>query len=175
MNDVILMGVGWWQYQDVPTKYTRAFYRRAMSHKYVHSVRDSYSEQKMKLLGFDNVVNTGCPTMWELNGLNVAARKGSTENCLFTLTDYMRDAGTDDKVIGEIVRAYKGKVFFFPQGSLDLEYIASLRSYQNNIRRITIINRTFEDYVSTLAGNDVDYIGTRLHAGIKALQLKKMP
>lgn len=173
INDVILMGVGWWQYQDSPTEYTRAFYRRALSHKYVHSVRDSYTEQKMKQLGFDNVVNTGCPTMWELNGLNVSARTGSTENCLFTLTDYMRNPGADDKIIGEILAGYKGRIFFFPQGSLDLEYIASLNSYQKHNGRITIINRTFEDYVTTLVENDVDYIGTRLHAGIKALQLKK--
>lgn len=173
VNDVILMGVGWWQYQDSPTEYTRAFYKRALSHKYVHSVRDSYTEQKLRQLGFDNIVNTGCPTMWELNGLDVAARKGGTENCLFTLTDYMKNPGADDKVIEEILAGYKGRIFFFPQGSQDLEYIASLGSYQKHSRRITVINRTFEDYVATLTENDVDYIGTRLHAGIKALQLKK--
>jgi hypothetical protein len=173
VNDVILVGVGWWQYQDSPSEYTRAFYKRALSHKYVHSVRDSYTEQKMKQLGFDNIVNTGCPTMWELNGLNVVARTGGTENCLFTLTDYMRNPDADDKVIEEILDGYKGNIFFFPQGSLDLEYLSSLDSYQRHSRRITVISRTFEDFVSTLTENDVDYIGTRLHAGIKALQLKK--
>lgn len=173
VNDMILMGVGWWQYQNSPTKYTRAFYKRVLTHKYVHSVRDSYTLLKMKQLGFENVVNTGCPTMWELNGLNIAARVGRPENCLFTLTDYMRNPGADDKIIEIILNGYKGKIFFFPQGSLDLEYIASLGNYQKHCARIMIINRTFEDYVATLADNDVDYIGTRLHAGIKALQLNK--
>ena len=173
VNEVILMGVGWWQYQNSPTQYTRAFYNRALSHKYLHSVRDSYTEQKMRQLGFDNVINTGCPTMWELNGLNVAARRGKVENCLFTLTDYKKAPAIDDKVIGEILAGYTGKIFFFPQGSMDREYIAGLGNYQKYGNRITIVNRSFEDYVATLVDNHVDYIGTRLHAGIMALQLKK--
>ena len=173
VNDVILMGVGWWQYQDFPTGYTRAFYNRALSHKHSHSVRDSYTEQKMKQLGFDNVINTGCPTMWGLNGLHVAARTGGSENCLFTLTDYNKNPVADDKIIELILGNYRGKIFFFPQGSLDTEYIVSLSNYQKYSSRITIINRTYEDYVAILDKYDVDYIGTRLHAGIKALQLKK--
>jgi len=173
VTNVILLGVGWWQYQNAPTSYTRAFYKRILTHKYLHSVRDGYTELKLKQLGFENVVNTGCPTMWELDGLNVSARSGAPENCLFTLTDYNREPEIDDKIIGAIVEGYKGKIFFFPQGTLDLEYIASLGVYQKHCARITIINRSFEDYVATLVENDVDYIGTRLHAGIKALQLKK--
>ena len=173
VSDVILMGVGWWQYQDAPTLYTRAFYNRVLSHKYMHSVRDSYTEQKMKQLGFDNVINTGCPTMWELNGVDVATRRGKVENCLFTLTDYNKSPSVDDKVVGEILAAYPGRVFFFPQGSSDEEYIAGLGNYEKYGDRITIVDRSFEAYMSTLTNCDVDYIGTGLHAGIKALQLKK--
>ncbi|NGZ08121.1 MAG: polysaccharide pyruvyl transferase family protein [Nitrospira sp. LK70] len=173
VNGVILMGVGWWQYQDSPTPYTRAFYSRALSHQYAHSVRDSYTEQKMRQLGFNNVINTGCPTMWVLNGLNVATRRGSAENCLFTLTDYLKSPTDDDRIIGEILAGYRGKVYFFPQGNMDREYIACLGNYQKYSSRITILNRSFRDYVATLMENDVDYIGTRLHAGIKALQMGK--
>ena len=92
---------------------------------------------------------------------------------MFTLTDYARAPEVDNQIIQTILDGYKGKIYFFPQGSFDLEYIASLQSYQKSQARITIISRTFEDYVATLAENNVDYIGTRLHAGIKALQLKK--
>jgi polysaccharide pyruvyl transferase WcaK-like protein len=173
VNEVILMGVGWWQYQGAPTRYTRAFYGRALSHRYMHSVRDSYTAQKMRRLGFDNVINTGCPTMWALNGLDVRARRGNAENCLFTLTDYNKSPTVDNRMIGEILAAYPGRIYFYPQGSRDRDYIAELANYQKNNGRITVVNRSVKDYVETLTDNDIDYVGTRLHAGIKALQLAK--
>lgn len=173
VSDVILLGVGWWQYQGAPTKYTQAFYRRALSHHHLHSVRDGYTENKLRQLGFNNVLNTGCPTMWELNGMNVSARRGGANNCLFTLTDYKKSPTLDNEIIGKICEAYPEGIYFFPQGSNDCEYIASLPNFQKFKNRIHIISRSFDSYVSTLISNDVDYIGTRLHAGIKALQLNK--
>ncbi len=173
IKNLILMGVGWWRYQNQPTSYTSAFYKTVLSDKYIHSVRDSYTKNKLKEMGIENAVNTGCPTMWMLSGKDVSSRVGHTENCLFTLTDYNRNPEIDNKIIKIILGSYAGKVFFFPQGSDDSAYISTLSSYQQYYDRITIITRNFGDFVSTLAKNNVDYIGTRLHAGIKALQMNK--
>jgi len=171
IENVLLLGVGWWQYQNSPTAYTRSFYRKALSSKYLHSVRDQYTYEKLKGMGFENIVNTACPSMWELDGLDVSQRNTQTKNCLFTLTDYYQDPERDNEVVKRILEGYDGDIFFFPQGTLDVEYISTLSCYQQSAGRITTINRSFDDYVKTLRDKDVDYIGTRLHAGIKALQL----
>ena len=63
---VVLMGVGWYQYQDKPTDYTKKVLSIVLDKKYLHSVRDSYAEEKLAAIGITNVVNTACPSMWEL-------------------------------------------------------------------------------------------------------------
>jgi len=59
INNVILMGVGWWQYQNSPNFYTNILLNKILHKKYLHSVRDSYAADKLKAIGFKNVVNTG--------------------------------------------------------------------------------------------------------------------
>ena len=67
LSNIILMGVGWWQYQKRPNLYTKFLMKTVLSKTLLHSVRDSYAESKLKELGIENVINTGCPTMWDLN------------------------------------------------------------------------------------------------------------
>jgi polysaccharide pyruvyl transferase WcaK-like protein len=38
---------------------------------------------------------------------------------------------------------------------------------------VELINPILEDYDNILASDDIEYVGTRLHAGIRALQKKK--
>ena len=45
---------------SVPDPYDVSFGHK----KYIHSVRDSFSEQMLNSMGITNVINTGCPTMW---------------------------------------------------------------------------------------------------------------
>jgi Polysaccharide pyruvyl transferase len=173
-RDVILLGVGWWQYEDcITTSYTKAFYKNAFSNQFIHSVRDNYTRNKLNKIGIENVVNTGCPTMWMLNNHDVSSRVGLLENCIFTLTDYHKNPKFDNQLIKIIIDSYSKNIFFFPQGSMDLEYLITLSNYQKYISRITIVKRNINDYISILASRNIDYIGTRLHAGIKALQMKK--
>jgi hypothetical protein len=173
VRNMVLMGVGWWQYQDAPDDYTRRFYRAALSSRWFHSVRDSYTAAKLRQMGFTRVLNTSCPTTWELGGMDVSGRKGKAVDCLFTLTDYMRAPVYDNEIIRKIAEGYTERLYFFPQGTLDEGYIRGLDAFRELSHRITIINRTFGDYVSCLEQSNIDYIGTRLHAGIKALQMNK--
>ena len=64
---LILMGAGWWQYQENPNRYTRLLLKLLLSSEQIHSVRDSYTEQMLKKIGINNVLNTACPTMWNLS------------------------------------------------------------------------------------------------------------
>ena len=42
-NSLILLGVGWWQYQNKPNSYSRFFLKRLLDDSQLHSVRDSYT------------------------------------------------------------------------------------------------------------------------------------
>src|SRR5262249_1433117 len=96
----VLMGVGWYQYQPDPTFITTLYYKHVLHPEIIHSVRDSYTEQKMNKMGFKNVVNTGCPTTWNLTEdlckTIPASRSGSV---LFTLTDYRPDPRNDIRLL----------------------------------------------------------------------------
>ena len=44
--------------------YTAHIYKRILSSEFMHSVRDSFTEEQLRSVGINNVINTGCPTMW---------------------------------------------------------------------------------------------------------------
>lgn len=169
INNAILLGVGWWQYQSEPNWYTKRLLKRVLHEDYIHSVRDSFAEQQLKNIGITNVLNTSCPTTWRLTEEHCSRiTVEQAENVVFTITDYMKDVATDKALIKVLVKNYK-KVYFWIQGSDDLEYFKSLHSGEN----IEIIPPTLEAYDRILENvNSLDYIGTRLHAGIRALQKK---
>ena len=62
----VFIGVGSQQYNQKINAYTRSAYQYLFNKDYLHSVRDSYTEQALKSIGIHNVVNTACPTMWSL-------------------------------------------------------------------------------------------------------------
>ncbi|MEA1624749.1 polysaccharide pyruvyl transferase family protein [Salmonella enterica] len=166
MKSVILLGVGWNKYSDESSYYTKLSYKYLFDKHYLHSVRDNYTKKKMELLGFHNTINTGCPTMWRLTESfckNIRTEK--SESVVFTLTDYDKDHNNDYKLISILKKEYKN-VYFWPQGSGDLEYFLSMK-----INNVTIIPPRLSDYDHILKSN-IDFIGTRLHGGIRALQHK---
>ena len=167
MKPVILMGVGWNKYSTKTTTYTKNLYKRLLSDKYLHSVRDIYTEQKLKEIGINNVINTGCPSFWELTKehcQDIPKRKAN--KVVFTLTDYKRDFVKDKKLLEILKRNYK-EVLFWIQGSDDYEYFKQINTNNN----IQIIPPKLEEFDKILKTN-VDYIGTRLHGGIRAIQHK---
>lgn len=170
-NKLILLGVGWWQYQEPPNLYTRFLLRNLLSKDIVHSVRDSYTKRMLEKIGIANVINTSCPTTWYLTedhcrDIPITKR----DNVLITLTDYSKNKDLDQKFIDIIFMNYK-KIFFWVQGIGDLEYLSSLNILDKN--RLYIIPPKLHLYDNILENEDVDYIGTRLHAGIRAIQHKK--
>ena len=166
VRDVILMGLGWWQYENKPiTPYTRYLLKETLSTKYIHSVRDNYTKEKLNTIGIKSI-NTGCPTLWRLNQqiLN-SIPKIKQESVVFTITDYNKDPYRDKIMINACQNNYKN-VFCFPQGTGDIEYVKEL-GYKSNIE---FLKPRIMDFNIILESNTVDYIGTRLHAGIRALQ-----
>lgn len=164
-NKVILFGVGWWQYQDAPDFYTRTLLKILLSPKYIHSVRDSYTKNMLNECGFDNVVNTACPTMWNLTPewCKRIPQKRAQE-VITTLTNYKMNQESDDFLMETLLSRYE-KVYVWLQAIEDLQQIRQSKYAE----KIVCVPPTLKAYDSFLDEKEVDYIGTRLHGGIRAL------
>lgn len=170
LKGIILMGVGWWQYQKYANSYTRYLLKSVLNHDLLHSVRDSYAEMMLKKAGFGNVINTSCATMWRLNEDHcnlIPTTKGDT--VVATLTDYNKDTKNDLALIKILNKSYK-KVYIWPQGSGDIDYINQL----GLSKLAEILPPKLESYNAILQNEEsIDFVGTRLHAGVRALQNKR--
>lgn len=166
-RDIVTLGVGWGYYCDTISETSRFVYNTILSRNKLHSVRDGYTEKKFRDMGITNVVNTGCPTLWGLTPEHCAnIPTGKADRVITTLTDYDRDPAWDRRMI-EILKANYDEVFVWIQGTEDLEYLESLVDTQT----VRVIPRNLEAYTSALKMGNVDYAGTRLHAGIHAMNL----
>ncbi|MBW2738466.1 MAG: polysaccharide pyruvyl transferase family protein [Deltaproteobacteria bacterium] len=168
LKNVILMGVGWWQYQKKPNLYTKILLKSILHKDILHSVRDSYTETMLKTMGIDNVVNTGCPTMWKLikqHCMKIPYQKA--DSVVFTLTDYNQSPKADLAIIQYLRNSYD-TVYFWPQGMSDIDYFNTLGSFDDIIK----VSASLNAYDKLLQDTSIslDYVGTRLHAGIRALQ-----
>lgn len=147
--------------------YTKKLYKKVLSHEFIHSVREENAEKLLLNLGF-KAINTGCITLWKLKpDYCEKIPKNKSEDVIFTLTDYNRDKEKDLRMIEQLKKSYN-KLYFWVQGIYDLDYLKELTS----INDIEIIDSSLDSYKSILM-KDVDYVGTRLHAGIFAMRAKK--
>lgn len=165
MGHPVLMGVGWRHYQGSPDMLTAMFLRKLLSREYVHSVRDSYTEQQLRAINIDNVVNTGCPTMWDLTEEHCARiRERRAENALITVTAYNHRREVDRGWIELVLGNYR-KVYFWSQMFDDLAYAQAIAG-----NRLIVIEPSLIGFDKLMGEVDVDFVGTRLHGGIRALQ-----
>jgi hypothetical protein len=94
-----------------------------------------------------------------------------SENVVFTLTDYRADFSNDKLLLEILIQSYK-KIYFWPQGSHDLVYLVSLDV--DILKKVKLISPNLLSYDNCLKKDEsIDYIGTRLHAGIRAMQFKR--
>lgn len=164
-GNVVLLGVGWGEYQDECSDYSRMIYRAMLNANILHSVRDQYTLNKLRHAGFTNVINTGCPTTWALTPefcRNIPTPKA--RNVVTTITDYRRDPENDNRLLDILSKNYD-HVYLWLQGRHDEEYLQTLNIPAN----LTAIPASLEAYEEVLRKGGVDYVGTRLHAGIHAL------
>lgn len=162
----ILCGVGWWQYQDDPDFYTKRLLQNILSKEYIHSVRDEYSRQMLLKCGISNVVNTSCPSMWNLtkdNCVNIPRKKAS--QVVMTLTDYKRNPDTD-KLLFQILENNYKKRYLWLQSYADYEYLNEIGYISDSFE---ILPPTLVAYEGLLKEGNIDYVGTRLHGGIHAI------
>lgn len=168
IENAILLGVGWGDYQGTPNRVSKFIYDKILNKNYMHSVRDSYTLNMLKSIGITNVINTGCPTLWELTPEHcdkIPTNKSKDVVC--TVTDYKRDEKNDRSMINSLIKEYDN-VYCWIQGANDFEYVNNISS------SLKIVGPTLSEYDKLLNENgSLDYVGTRLHAGIRALQKNK--
>lgn len=164
-RNTLLMGVGFDSTIPEFDDYTIKLFQTIFSKKGIHSVRDSFSENMLRRMGIQNVLNTGCPTMWRLTPEYCATiPTQKAKNVVCTLTDYCRDEINDRMMLNILLKSYQ-MVYFWLQGRDDLEYICSL-GYED---KVSLVQSDLPSFDAILEQPDLDYVGTRLHAGIRAL------
>lgn len=166
INNLVLVGCGWQNYGKKVDSYSRVLYHRLLSDSFQHSVRDEYTKRKLESIGVSNVINTGCVTLWQLTP-EFCSRipSHSASEVVTTLTDYRRDPDKDRSMVEQLIATHE-KVYIWLQGNGDLDYISNL-SIEGDY---TLIPPTLDDYDALLEKEDIEYVGTRLHGGIRALQ-----
>lgn len=159
-HNVLLLGVGWWQYQGAPNWFTRRLLTRVLASDAPHSVRDSMTRRQLTHLDLD-AINTSCPTMWGLPDRPEMAGSVS-DSVVITFTNYNRVPELDARFLRAVQDVYP-RVKLWPQHVDDRSYVNRLSS---GVEVISEDLRAFEQALD----DGADYFGTRLHAGIKALQ-----
>lgn len=168
LKDAIFIGVGAQKYQKC-NLYTKHEYKKMFNSNYVHSVRDAYTEKFLRGNGINNVINTGCPTMWGLTPEHCAQiPTEKADRAVLTLTDYSQNIKRDEYIIDVLLKKYS-EVFFWVQGNKDFAYFNKLKGHEN----IQLVPPSLEGYDTFLDARPVDFIGTRLHGGMRALQHKR--
>lgn len=169
IHDAVLVGCGWHTYEKHVDAYSSFLYRRLLSRELIHSVRDEYTKAKLEQMGFSNVLNTGCATMWGFTpDFCERVPKQRAANVITTITDYNQDPIRDEKMLATLLNEYE-TVSIWLQGNGDRKYASSLPSFE----KCELIPSTLAAFDASLDANDVDYVGTRLHGGIRALQRGK--
>ncbi|WP_445682830.1 polysaccharide pyruvyl transferase family protein [Radicibacter daui] len=167
-RDVVLVGVGWQQYgRSGPDAATRLFFRRVLSKKWLHSVRDMHTFEHLRP-HVPNVLYTACPTMWMLDDAHcrsIPVRKA--QDVVFAVT-YYRPAPEEDRKVFEMLKRHYRTVYVWPQQEEDLPYLDEI-----GVSGYVPIAPDVATYDRLLASEDVDFVGARLHGGIRALQHRR--
>jgi hypothetical protein len=159
-----LLGAGWIDYSAPPTSRTKGILKSAFRSDLLHSVRDTYTLKHLANSGV-RAAMTSCPTTWSLVPEHCARiPRALATNVIITLSAW-REAPSADRAFVEVLRRHYKRLFFFCQSQEDYRYFASF-----GWEDITPISPTLKGYDQFLEGHDVDFVGTRLHGGIRALQ-----
>jgi polysaccharide pyruvyl transferase WcaK-like protein len=166
-RNVVLLGVGWQQYGGPADFATRLFFRSVLSPTFLHSVRDLHTYEHLREV-IPNVIYTACPTMWMLDRQRcrkIPVRKA--RNAVFAVT-YYRPAPQHDRAVFNLLRHHYETVYFWPQQIQDVAYLRDI-----GVTGFVPIAPDIKAYDRLLDEEDVDFVGARLHGGIRALQHRR--
>ena len=167
-DNCIMAGVGTTLSEGTITNYSKKVYQQILRQDFYHSVRDEESKRLLEEIGF-KAVNTGCPTLWKMTPdfcKQIPVHKSN--RVIFSLSGYKVQQNRErDLDLIRILRENYDELIFWAQTSRDEPYLDTFENV-SDIPRIHSLKK-YEDILS--AGN-IDYVGTRLHGGVYAMQHK---
>lgn len=165
-RNCVLIGVGTTKRTERLDFLASYLYRRVLSKQYLHSVRDELTKNIVESLGC-KAINTGCPTLWNLTEEHCRKiPRGKADACIFSVSGYKDqiDRKQDQKMLDILCLNYD-TLFAWIQTTDDESYLDSL-TVKKSVKKIYSLSK----YRELLQGGNVDYVGTRLHGGVFALQ-----
>ena len=156
-----LFGPGWWQYQVGGVDPISGKWLKNLLNCKVSSVRDEYSASRLRSAGIE-ALNTTCPTLWRVTAQQIPLREPKV---VATFTDYNTDLASDRYLLDRLSARFD-QVEVWPQGAHDEEYVREALGWSG-----PILERSLSALDESLSNGPACYIGLRLHAGIRAMQL----
>ena len=124
LKNVVLLGVGWQQYQGAVDIFSRALFKCILSNKFMHSVRDEYTLDQMRGQ-VKSVAYTACPTLWSLTEQKCAAVPTRKAKSAIVSLTYYRPDPADAELIRMLLREYE-TVHFWCQMEKDRDYLNAM-------------------------------------------------
>lgn len=165
MGHAVLLGVGWWQYQRAPSPFTALLLKASLDKHRWHSVRDGYTKRQLLHAGIGNAINTSCPTLWHIDAQQLSRQsQEKPDSVVATVTFYNRNEERDRALLNSLRSLYSTR-YLWPQGLHDHDYAVRALGLDG----FCLLPPTLSALDEVLL-DGADYIGTRLHAGIRAMQ-----
>ena len=168
-RDSILVGVGTtYEGRDL-SPFSKLIYKKILRKDIIHSVRDENCKRLLGSIGYQ-AINTGCPTLWKLTPEfceSIPTKK--SRNVIISLSGYDKQKSEKDdmEMLRQINALYDTK-YFWAQTIADERYLRRLPIDSSNYKMIY----SLPSFTKVCKEGDVDYVGTRLHGGVFALQNK---
>ena len=170
LKELTLLGTGWGNnnryYKEL---YSKLIFRNILSKKYIHSVRNNYTKEMLEKIGITNVLNTSCPTMWNLSAEHCMSIPCKKANEVVTALSYYNPDIERDREMFQILNKNYSQIYLWLQQVGDYDYYKSLNLKVN----VNIIKPFLSEYDKLLSNHEIDYVGSRLHGGIRALNFKR--
>lgn len=161
-----LLAAGWRGEDERQRPLSDAMLRALLARDGLHSVRDGQALRCLRARGVTNAVNTGCVTMWRLDPGALAALPAARARRVVTTVNAGRPHPADRPVLELLLARYE-EVWLWPQGIDDLALARELAQTHPGLR---LVGPTLAAYDALLARGEIDFVGNRLHGGIRALQ-----
>ena len=154
-------GCGAFSYRATASRVSRRFLTHLLA-RGPHAVRDENTAEFLRSIGFESVFTTGCPTLWRLDQTRMddAWRRGPTREVVFAFNSNKQSERSLGRTLEVLDRVYE-RVHVWNQRPVDV-----LPGSVTSERRRVIPPRLVE-LDRALEGRD--YVGARLHAGVRAL------
>jgi polysaccharide pyruvyl transferase WcaK-like protein len=165
-RNLVLLGAGWRSYGRHARPLGGRVLRHILSPSAIHSVRDAFTAAQLRDRGIENVRNTACVTMWRLDLERLASLPRERAEHVVTTVNVSHQGGIDQEILARLLKSYE-TVFIWPQGLDDVAYIDGLAK---SMPRLVVLGPTLAAYDAVLQAGLVDFVGNRLHGGIRALQ-----